>query len=156
MLGTSVQVISILGLVLLGIMLILGIVLMAARRRDHGRAAVIGIVGCVVLLLGVVYNAVQGFLIELLDDVLDDLGIAYTVTTVVSLFISLVGTSLLIWAVVARRQAPSAGPGRPDQPQPHPQPHPQPQWGRQPQWGQAPQPPFQQHPGGQNPPHPQG
>lgn len=150
MLGTSVQIISILGLVLLGIMLILGIVLMAARRRDHGRAAVIGIVGCVVLLLGVVYNAVQGFLIELLDDVLDDLGIAYTVTTVVSLFFSLVGTSLLIWAVVARRQAPSAGPDRPDQSQPHPQQ----QWGRQPQWGQSPQSPFQQQPGWQNPPHP--
>jgi hypothetical protein len=158
---------------LLSVLLIVGIVLMAARRRDHGRAAVMGILGCVVLLLGVVFNVARGLLDEALAELLS-IAVAFTVSSVISMIFSLTGTALLIAAVVARRNpaqaAPPAGQGWPRQPQ-------QPEWGQpqQPEWGrpqqpqqpewqpqqppqpgwQPQQPPFEQQPGWQNPPHPQ-
>lgn len=148
MLQTTFQVVSLIGLVLMVLLLIIGIVLMAARRRDHGRGAVIGILGCVVLLLGAVFNVARAFLDPLLADLLD-MGVAFTITTVISFGFSLIGTALLIFAVVARRDprqpAPPQGPGW-QQP---------PSQGEQPQWGQPPQPPFQQQqPGWQDPPRP--
>ncbi|MGN9846005.1 hypothetical protein ACTMTI_48595 [Nonomuraea sp. H19] len=130
----SLQIVSFIGLFLLGVLLVVGIVLMAARRRDHGRAAVIGALGCVVLLLGTVFSVIQGLLLELLIPLLN-LGLAHTFTSVISFGFNLIGTGMLIFAVVARRDprqpAPPQGPG----------------------W-QHPQPPFQQQPGRQGPPYP--
>ncbi|WP_188195864.1 hypothetical protein [Nonomuraea sp. SYSU D8015] len=134
-----ISILSLIGVVLLGILLIAGIALMAARRREHGRGAVIGILGCVVLLLGALFNVARGFLDGMLAD-LFDLGVAFTISTVISFGFSLIGTGLLIFAVVARRnpQQP-APPQRPGWQQP-----------QQPPWGQ---PPFQQQPPGwQGPP----
>ncbi|HEX4813726.1 MAG TPA: hypothetical protein VFV66_13345 [Nonomuraea sp.] len=157
---------GVLGLLALAVMLIVGIVLMAMRRHEHGRGAVIGIVGCVVLLLGAVFNIAQSLLVQSLVD-LAGLGVAITVTTLISTGFTLVGTGLLIGAVVIRREprqpaAPSgmqpsgpqpSGPYQPgpypsgpyQQPggpqhtqQPHqPQPQSQPQPPQQPQWGQG-------------------
>ncbi|RVX43540.1 hypothetical protein EDD27_6225 [Nonomuraea polychroma] len=138
------DIVAYLGFFLLGLLPVVGIILMAARRRDHGRAAIIGIMGCVALIVGVVFNAARRPVIQLLGD-LFGLELAILVSTVISLIFSMVGTGLLIWAVVARRPqqqpAPSPGPGgRPQQ---------------QPAWGQPPQPPFQQQaPGWQHPQRP--
>ncbi|TMR07846.1 hypothetical protein ETD86_50350 [Nonomuraea turkmeniaca] len=142
---SSITIVSLAGLFLLGVLLVGGIIMMAMRRRDHGRPAVIGIMGCVVLLLGVVFDAARSLLIDLMSDVLG-LTPTFVLSTAISLLFSLVGTGLLIWAVVARRDqrqpAPPHGPGwQPPQPP-------------QPGWGQPQQPPFQQQPGWQNPQRP--
>lgn len=136
---TFLRFVGLVGLALLGILLVVGIVLMAARRRDHGRAAVVGILGCVVLLLGVVFNSLQGFMIDLLIPLLE-IGPSYAVASLISFGFSIIGTGLLIFAVIARRDprqpAPAHGPEWQQPPQ------------QQPGWGQPPQPP-QQQPGWQ-------
>ncbi|MGP3958921.1 hypothetical protein ACTWPT_23210 [Nonomuraea sp. 3N208] len=144
---SSIAIVSIAGLILLSVLLIGGIILMAMRRRDYGRASVIGIMGCVVLLGGAVFSIARGILDEALADLLG-LGLAFTISTAISLIFSLTGTALLIWAVVARRNPQQSTPPQgPDWQQPQ---QPQQQAG----WGQHPQPPFQQQPGWQNPPNP--
>ncbi|WP_327590137.1 hypothetical protein OHA25_26285 [Nonomuraea sp. NBC_00507] len=142
MISTSFAIVTIAGLILLSVLLVGGIIMMAMRRRDHGRASVIGIMGCVVLLVGTVFNIARGLVDEAVADLVG-LAPALTISNTISLLFNLTGTALLIGAVVTRRNpqqpAPPQGPGR----QPPQQ---------QPEWGQ---PPFQQQPPGrQNPPNP--
>jgi hypothetical protein len=129
------DVIGYIGVGALALLLIIGIVLMAMRRREHGRAAVVGISGCVVLLLGAVFNGARGFMVE---TVFGGLGfwMAYGVWTVLSLGLSLVGTGLMIAAVVTRRQPRQSAPG----PQPYaPYPGPGPQYRPSSQYPPSPQ-----------------
>ncbi|MFG1706065.1 hypothetical protein ACFLIM_23000 [Nonomuraea sp. M3C6] len=128
----------------MAVLLLVGIVLTAMNRRNHGRAAILGMVGCILLLLGVVYNTLFGYFAPTL---IRSSGIGLTGTIAMSNLISLIfnagGTGLLIWAVVARRNPP-----QPSQPQgPGWQQPPQPEWSQQQQ-------PFQQPPGWQAPPRP--
>ncbi|MGI5288145.1 hypothetical protein ACQEVF_33075 [Nonomuraea polychroma] len=141
---SSIAIVSFAGLTLLSMLLVGGIIMMAMRRRDHGRASVLGIIGCVVLLVGTVFNIARGFLDEALIDLLG-LGPALTISNAISLIFSLTGTALLIWAVVTRcnpqQSTPPRGPGW------------QPPQQQQPGWEQ---PPFQQQQpsGWQNPQRP--
>ncbi|MEU6719239.1 hypothetical protein ABZ897_47910 [Nonomuraea sp. NPDC046802] len=150
----------------MGILLLTGVVVTAMGRRNHGSAATIGMMGCIALLLGVVFDLLRNLLFETL---VETLGISpslfFMIGTVITLLLDVTGTGLLIWAVVARRKPPApAGPQGPgwqqpsdwqqpgwqgQRPGPQPGPHPGPQPGRQPGW-----PPPQQQPGWQTPPQP--
>ncbi|GAA2841504.1 hypothetical protein [Nonomuraea rubra] len=162
------NILNILNLVVMFVLLVGGAVLMGMRRGEHGRAAVAGIVGCVVLLLAVIVSAALAFLAPTL---VESLGIGgyqpvFMLVNAASMILQAVGTGLLIWAVVARRNPPQqARPGQgawPTQPewqhgQPEWQPGPQ-QPGPQQPWPQQPGPqqpgPQQQPPGWQTPPQP--
>jgi hypothetical protein len=137
---------------------VLGIVATAMARRTHGRAAIIGMMGCVALLLSALAQVAQLILLSTMPS-----RDAFTFATIMSLVmtvLTLTGVSLLIWGVVARRPA-----GQPQQPawqqpqaqqppwQPHaqqpgnPQPYGQQPYGQQPQGQQA----HGQQPYGQQP-----
>ncbi len=174
----SLMVISLVSALLNGILLLVGLVLMAMRRREQGRGAVLGIAGCVVLLVGAGFAVAQSFLQRELVGLLG-LAAGLSVSVAISSIIHLVGLGLLIGGVVARRTTPAPSPGPqgwqqppagweqqgwnqpapqqyPQQPQgqqPHPQqpqaqPYPQQPQGQQPYPQQPPQ------PGGQHPPQP--
>ncbi|TMR94398.1 hypothetical protein [Nonomuraea basaltis] len=128
---TSPIVFNLVSAVLTGVLLIVGAILMVVRRPHHGRAAVIGTIGCLLLLIQVIFNALMGFLLNQLSDLLGMT--AFTITSLINLILGVSGTGLLIWAVVARRD-----PRQPAAPQ-------------GPGWQQ---PPFQQPPGWQAPPRP--
>ncbi|MCK2217884.1 hypothetical protein MF672_029415 [Actinomadura sp. ATCC 31491] len=151
MVSSSLTVISLITAFLNVILLIGGVVLIAMRRREQGRGAVLGISGCVVLLLGAVFSLLQGFLQSALVDVLG-IGGAVGLSVLVSSIFHLIGVALLIGGVVARRDPPRpAGPQGWPQQQPPAAP-----WEQQQGWNQPPQqPPYpQQQPGWQNPPQP--
>ncbi|MGW0805049.1 hypothetical protein [Nonomuraea sp. NPDC002799] len=158
MIQTSISIANIITLLVMAVLLITGIVLMARGRRIHGSAAMIGLAGCVLLLLGVAFNAVQGLLYEFLAETLGiRLSLVFLIAAVISLLFSVSGTALLIWAVVARRQP--AQPQQQQQQQGWQQPaanwqQPQPGWNQpaQPGW----QPPQQSPPGWQPPQQPPG
>jgi hypothetical protein len=141
---------------------VIGIVVTAMARRTHGRAAIIGMLGCVALLLSALAQVGQALLLPSISP-----RDGYTVIAVMSLLItvlSLTGISLLIWGVIARRPAAQPQPPawqpygqQPSSPQPYaqqpggpqpygqqpggPQPHGQPLPGQQP-YGRPPQPPY--------------
>ncbi|MEU4512997.1 hypothetical protein AB0G05_26175 [Nonomuraea wenchangensis] len=179
---TDTGVLMVIGLIsalLNGILLLVGLVLMAMRRREQGRGAVLGIAGCAVLLVGAGFALSQSLLQR---ELVDLLGVVtgLSVWVAISSVIQLVGLGLLIGGVVARRTpapqrpapgqqgwqqqgwnqpAPQAQPYPPQGPQPYPQ---QPQgqpYPQQPQ-GQAPQQPqgqpYPQQPYPQQPPQPGG
>ncbi|MFG6196739.1 hypothetical protein [Nonomuraea sp. JJY05] len=128
----------------MGILFLLGVVVTAMARRAHGSAALIGMGGCILLLLGLAFDGFRSFV--LYPQMGTSLGIeTVTITNLVSLLFNAGGTALLIWAVVARRNPrrpaqPPQGPGWPQQP-PYPQqPYPQ----QQPGWQNPQQPPYGQ------------
>ncbi|MFI7440539.1 hypothetical protein [Nonomuraea indica] len=115
--------------------LIVGVVLMMRGRGEHGRAAVLGLWGCVVLLAGIVLGVVRGYALPFLADALgmQSLSIVLVVESALQTLLTVVGTGLLIWAVIARRP-PARDPRQPAwQPPPPPPPYQQPR--------QPPQPP---------------
>ncbi|MEV0237339.1 hypothetical protein [Nonomuraea sp. NPDC050786] len=126
---TASTVTSVISVVVMGIVLLIGVVLTARARRDHGSAAMIGLAGCIVLLLGVLFNILRSWI--LIPMMADSLGMSidavFGITTPISMIFDAGGTGLLIWAVVARR--------KPQQPV-------QPPYGPQgPGWQQPPAPP---------------
>ncbi|MET7330682.1 hypothetical protein [Nonomuraea sp. NPDC005650] len=139
---------NIIPFVVMGILFLVGIVVTAMARRDHGSAAMIGMGGCILLLLGLVFNIFRSYVLFPQLSGSMDLQTTLTVTNLISLFFDGGGTALLIWAVVARRK-----PRPPVQPQPGPGwQQPPADWQQPPAgWQQPQQPPYQQ-PGWQNPP----
>ncbi|MEV1177585.1 hypothetical protein [Nonomuraea sp. NPDC049784] len=133
---------SIISVLVMGILLLAGVVVTARARRDHGSAAMIGMAGCILLLLGVVFNILRSWV--LIPMMADSLGMkidtVFAVTTPISMIFDAVGTGLLIWAVVARRK-----PHQPAQP---------PQGSQGPGWQQPPASWQQQQPGWQTPQQP--
>ncbi|MFC5835679.1 hypothetical protein ACFPZ3_68675 [Nonomuraea insulae] len=134
------------------IVLLGGAILMAVRRGEHGRGAVLGMAGCIVLFLGVVCN---GILVFATPSLVSSMGVSgiqplFLVVNLVILIFQVVGTVLLISGVVARRNPaapaqqgqwqPEWQPQSPYQQQPPQQPAPQQQ--QQPGWQSPPQPPF--------------
>ncbi|WP_090946504.1 hypothetical protein [Nonomuraea jiangxiensis] len=104
---------SIIAFVIMAVVLIAGIVVTTMRRRDHGRAAILGMTGCIVLLLGVLFNVLYSFLLPTMSATygLNPLSLS-AIFTMVSVLFQAVGIGLLIGGVVARRNAP-----QPAQPQ---------------------------------------
>ncbi|MFC4006323.1 hypothetical protein ACFOY2_03760 [Nonomuraea purpurea] len=158
---TSLLIIGLIAFAVMGVLLLAGIVMTAMGRRNHGSAATIGMVGCIVLLLGLVFNTLRGLALPMLSDTFGmSLNMLFTVGNVLSLLFEVIGTGLLIWAVVARRNPPTpAGPQGPAWQQPasewqqqpgrqSPQPGHQPghQPGQQPGWQTPPQPPYGEGP----------
>ncbi|WP_433431570.1 hypothetical protein [Nonomuraea sp. CA-141351] len=131
---------SIISVLVMGILLLVGVVVTARARRDHGSAAMIGMTGCILLLLGVVFNILRSWvLIPLMADSLGmDIETVFAVTTPISMIFDAVGTGLLIWAVVARRK-----PHQPAQPSQEPGwQQPPANWQQQPGWQTPQQPPY--------------
>ncbi|MEV4013246.1 hypothetical protein AB0J35_22335 [Nonomuraea angiospora] len=134
---------NILTFAVMGILLLFGVIVTAMARRAHGSAAMIGMGGCILLLLGLAFDGFRSFV--LYPQLGASLGMeAVTVTNLVSLLFNAGGTALLIWAVVARRNPrqpaqPPQGPGWPQQP-----PYPQQPYQQQPDWQNPPQPPYGQ------------
>jgi hypothetical protein len=159
----SLMVISLIGALLNGVLLLVGLVLMAMRRREQGRGAVLGIAGCAVLLVGAGFALAQSFLQRELVDLLG-LVTGLSVWVAISSVIQLVGLGLLIGGVVARRTP--ASPAPPQGPQgwqqqgwnqPAPQPYPQQPQGQQPYPQQPQGQAYPQQPQGQAyPQQPQG
>ncbi|WP_345569708.1 hypothetical protein [Nonomuraea rosea] len=136
---------------IMGVLLLAGIVVMAMRRRDHGRAAILGMFGCILLLLRLIVSTLLAYLAPMLFE--GNLEVTFAIANIITLLLDATGTGLLIWAVVARRpqQQPAQpqGPGWQQPPGDWQQQHPQQDWNQPPQ-----QPPFQQPPGWQPPPRP--
>ncbi|MEV0820771.1 hypothetical protein [Nonomuraea rubra] len=142
------NILTILNLVVMFVLLVGGAALMGMRRGEHGRAAVAGIVGCVVLLIAVITGSALVFLAPTL---VGSLGIGgyqpvFMLVNAASMILQAVGTGLLIWAVVARRNPQQqARPGQGAWPT-------QPEWQHgQPEWQPGPQQPGPQQPGPQQP-----
>ncbi|MEV4564085.1 hypothetical protein AB0K12_09965 [Nonomuraea sp. NPDC049419] len=171
-------IINIADLLLMVIVLGGGIVMMAMRRKDHGRGAGLGIAGCVVLLIGAVIQAAIVFSVTTL---VTEMGrtayeIILPLANLLVIVLQVAGTALLVFGVVARRTPQPAGapaqswpthPGRHQQPGHHPewqpthpgrQPAWQPQPGQQSSWPSDPaaqpgaQAPWQPEPGAQSQP----
>ncbi|WP_336216487.1 hypothetical protein [Nonomuraea sp. LPB2021202275-12-8] len=126
---------------LLCVLLFVGVVVSGMARRQHGRAATIGMAGFLLLLLEAILRLVQVLTFEL---VIESVGPAlmdtvFMLESLLGFLFTAIGVGLLIWAVVARRTPP-----------PPPQP-PQPQGWQQPGWQQppGPQPGWQQPGSGQ-------
>ncbi|MEO3872950.1 hypothetical protein ABGB18_29395 [Nonomuraea sp. B12E4] len=130
-----IQVTGIISLIIMAVVLIAGAVVTAMRRRDHGRAALFGMAGCIVLLLGVVLNIAAGLFMSMLGVLT-----VSAISNLISTIFQAVGIGLLVWGVIARRNPPQAG-----QPQGAGWPQPQQRW---PQGGQ--QPPTQRPPAPQD------
>ncbi|MFE3453776.1 hypothetical protein ACFXJ8_33100 [Nonomuraea sp. NPDC059194] len=111
------------------ILLIVGVVLTARARAEHGRGATFGLVGCVVLLVGAILQA--GWQI-MMPSIIESSGLAvFSVVYVISGFVFVVvntlGMGLLIGGVIARRTPPQAQ-HYPQPPQGWQQPPPPGQW----------------------------
>jgi hypothetical protein len=99
--------------VLMAVILLGGIILMVVNRPHHGSAAMLGMVGCVLLLIGLVFNSLLGFFLPSLMRS-SDVGISVWIGVwrLVSFLFEAGGTGLLIFAVIARRKPPQgAQPG---------------------------------------------
>ncbi|GAB2927565.1 hypothetical protein ACFMQL_04735 [Nonomuraea fastidiosa] len=150
-------VINIINALLMVIVFVGGIILLAVRKKDHGRGANLGIAGCVVLLVGFIGQVGVSFSMSTLIDKLGRTAyeIVLPVGTGLGTLAQAVGISLLIFGVVARRTPQPAAAGQPQtwptQPGHHAQ-HGQPGW-PQPDQGQHgwPQPGHQPDPGWSQP-----
>ncbi|MFG1942452.1 hypothetical protein [Nonomuraea sp. NPDC048826] len=145
-----------------------GIVVTAMGRRTHGRAAMLGLFGCVALLLEGLLRLGQTIFLETLVRSVGIGGVSRVlgILGLVSFVLTVTGLGLLIWAVVARRTPPPQ-PAAPGWPQPHPGPQqgwPQTQPAAQPGPYQNPQPgpyqnpqqtPYQEPQPGRHPGQPQ-
>ncbi|MET9342534.1 hypothetical protein ACWDLG_43285 [Nonomuraea sp. NPDC003727] len=94
------------------ILSVVGIVLTARARGEHGRAATFGLTGCVLLLLGAI---LQGVWQVLLPAVVESAGyemfaLVNAVAGFVFMMVGVIGTGLLIAGVVARRTPPQREP----------------------------------------------
>ncbi|MBB6349678.1 hypothetical protein ACWGH8_38900 [Nonomuraea muscovyensis] len=130
------------------VLLVVGVVLMARGRKEHGSAATLGLWGCVVLLFGLILGVVRSFTLPMIVEMVgtQSVSVVILIENVIQTAVTFTGTGLLIWAVIARRP-PARDPRQPAWQSPHPQgPHPQ---SPQPQ---SPHP--QQQPGWQHPPQP--
>ncbi|MFG1698905.1 hypothetical protein [Nonomuraea sp. NPDC049309] len=129
---------TLVNVLLMVIVLIGGIILMAVRKKDHGRGSSLGIAGCVVLFIGLIgQTAISFFLRQLIDVFGYEIGLL--INSTFTILTQVAGITLLIFGVVARRiPRPAAGQPQtwPTQPGHHAQPG-WPQPGQQPEW-QAP------------------
>ncbi|WP_219472191.1 hypothetical protein [Nonomuraea rhizosphaerae] len=132
---------------LIMVLLVAGIILTARAKAEHGRAAVLGMYGCVVLLVGEVYTLVRGLWLPLFLQSFDYNVITALLLGLVGFVFTAGGLGLLIWAVVARRSPSPLGQQHGQQPGWQQQAQAPPSW--QPQ--SPPQPPPGQQPGWQNP-----
>ncbi|NUW30546.1 hypothetical protein HTZ77_03780 [Nonomuraea sp. SMC257] len=101
--------------------LITGIVLTVRARREHGKAATIGMWGCVVLLLALVLRLVWSMLVAQVVSAggMETFQVVMVLHGAVDALLTMTGLGLLVWAVVARRPRPG-----PEAPLPHlPSPH---------------------------------
>ncbi|GAA4091510.1 hypothetical protein [Nonomuraea soli] len=123
------------------IILIVGVVLTAMARRNHGRAALVGMFGCLVFLLDVIVSVVQAIILPELARDIGSVMTAVMIISVVHMLLWMTGIGLLVAAVVMRRPAAPQQP-HPGQPQPN-QPYPnQPSYPpQQPYYQQQPPPP---------------
>ncbi|GAA4943800.1 hypothetical protein HD597_000903 [Nonomuraea thailandensis] len=168
-------ILTIFNLIVSLVVLLGGVALMAMRRKEHGRASVVGMVGCIMLLLG---GVIGGVFSLMLPNLVESLGMrGFTpvslIVNVAVMLLQAVGTALLVWAVIMPRNQPQPTAQGAWQPQPEWQPG-QPDWQGgsqpgQPGWQPGPQPgqpgpqpgqpgwhpgPQQQPPGWQTPPQP--
>ncbi|NUT44313.1 MAG: hypothetical protein HOV86_30395 [Thermoactinospora sp.] len=97
------------------IILIVGVVLTAMARRNHGRAALVGMFGCLVFLLDVIVSVVQAFLLPQFARDLGSIMTAAMIFSVLHLLFWVTGLGLLVAGVVMRR--PAAAPQQPFPPQ---------------------------------------
>ncbi|GAA2306832.1 hypothetical protein GCM10010149_65840 [Nonomuraea roseoviolacea subsp. roseoviolacea] len=90
--------------------LITGIILTARARREHGKAAMIGLWGCLVLLLALVMRLVWSLVVPHLvgSGGMDTFQIVMLLHSAIDALLTMTGFGLLIWAVVARRAHPGA------------------------------------------------
>ncbi|TDD44878.1 hypothetical protein E1286_25810, partial [Nonomuraea terrae] len=97
-------IISMIAQIILAVVLIAGAVMTGLRRRDHGRAAILGMAGCITLLLEVVLGIVIQLMIPAMVTSLGGgSAVALLVVNLISVVLKVTGLGLLIWAVVARR-----------------------------------------------------
>jgi cytochrome c-type biogenesis protein CcmH/NrfF len=104
------------------IALIVGVVLTAMARRNHGRAALMGMFGCIVLLLGVIASVVQSLFLPSLARDLGDMMAVIMIFSVIHVLLWLVGFGLLLAGVVMRRPVQPQQPQQPYYQQPPPPP----------------------------------
>lgn len=111
-----------------------GIVLTARGRGAHGRAAVIGMLGCVALLLNGLLQILQAILLNVVIESvgLAAMGIVIMVLNLLYFLLTTTGVALLIWAVVARRAPQQPASPAPGWQQPYPPPPPPQQGWHQP------------------------
>ncbi|WP_433355979.1 hypothetical protein ACQP25_18525 [Microtetraspora malaysiensis] len=100
------------------VILVVGVVLTGRARREHGRAAVLGMVGCLVLLANFIMEALSVFA---LPYVISSWGIGGVqifsfVTAVLTAILPTTGIGLLIWGVTASRPRPAQFPHPQQQP----------------------------------------
>ncbi|MBN6057532.1 hypothetical protein JYK22_36755, partial [Nonomuraea sp. RK-328] len=101
--------------------LITGVILTLRARRDHGRAAVIGTWGCLVLLTTLVLRIAWSMLVPTLvgEGGMDTFQIVMLLFNAVDALFTMTGLGLLVWAVVARRAPSGSGVHGPHAPGPH-------------------------------------
>jgi membrane-bound ClpP family serine protease len=102
--------------ILMAAILLGGIILMVVNRPHLGSSAVLGMVGCVLLLLGVVSSSLFSFSLPSLARETDvSISMVVGVWGLVSFVFDAAGTGLLIFAVLARRKPPqdATPPGMP-------------------------------------------
>lgn len=104
--------VNLLLVLVVALVLAVGIVLTLRARPQHGRAAVLGTWGCVVLLIGLVANVVTSYLLPTFaaEGGAGSFMLFALVQSGLNTLFTATGTALLVWAVIARR------PGRPRQP----------------------------------------
>ncbi|MEV0201996.1 hypothetical protein [Nonomuraea sp. NPDC050691] len=102
------------------LVLITGVILTARARREHGRAATIGMWGCVVLLLGLALRVAWSLLVPMLvaDGGMDTFQVLMLLHGAVDALVTMTGLALLVWAVVVRRARPGAETPAPHTPAP--------------------------------------
>jgi membrane-bound ClpP family serine protease len=106
--------IGLLSLVVMSALLIVGMILMGVNRGHLGSSATLGIVGCVLLLLGGLFSFLLPLIVDSMDLSFSDVALVWSL---ISLIFHGGGTGLLIWAVVAKRnQPPYAQPQQPQGP----------------------------------------
>ncbi|WP_433516803.1 hypothetical protein ACQP2T_15330 [Nonomuraea sp. CA-143628] len=152
---------TILALLMSGL-LVVGVVLTAKAKAEHGRAATLGMFGCFVLLFDQLYGIVRIWTLSSLISAVgvDAVNIVLFVIDAIGMLITAVGVGLLIWAVVARRTPAQSQGWQQGQPQHGWQQPQQPEWQRQsqapPEWQpqSPPQPSPSPQPGWQDPERP--
>lgn len=105
------QVLQFIPSILMALVLLGGIVLLAVNRVNHGSAAVLGMVGCILLLIGVISSATLSFTIpSLVRSSGMSINTMIGLWSLVSVLFNVTGTGLLIFAVVAKRNPPQGTP----------------------------------------------
>lgn len=94
--------------------LITGMVLTGRARREHGKAATYGMIGCALLMVNLLIEAGWSIAIPMLVDSMGvgGLGLVSAASSILGAALFCGGVGLLIWGVVARR-GPAAPPPPP-------------------------------------------